>query len=235
MLGDIKIYVSGSMSSILVENYIQPKNYLELKAVVAVAIHKLGHNANLNWIDTSKVRSMAHLFTDTYSDGVLYHWKEDDKWCHAKVVLRKFNGDISRWDTSNVECMSYMFYKSYFNGDISRWDVRKVTSFEGMFERSAFNGNLNDWDVSGTTFNPLWDARPEGFYRLYTAFNNMFKDTSFNGSNIERWGEKLDERFKSATDMFTTLTVLSEERDHRGMKMWKQSTELFPSWYTPKN
>ena len=39
-----------------------------------------------------------------------------------------FNGDISKWDVSNVESMNQMFYKSEFNGDISNWDVSKVTS-----------------------------------------------------------------------------------------------------------
>jgi surface protein len=35
----------------------------------------------------------------------------------------QFNGDISDWDVSNVQDMSYMFPDSQFNGDISRWNV----------------------------------------------------------------------------------------------------------------
>jgi surface protein len=31
----------------------------------------------------------------------------------------KFNGDISKWDVSNVKNMGGMFYMSIFNGDIS--------------------------------------------------------------------------------------------------------------------
>jgi len=31
----------------------------------------------------------------------------------------KFNRDISQWDVSNVNDMSYMFSDSEFNGDIS--------------------------------------------------------------------------------------------------------------------
>ena len=232
MLGNI--VVRGGVSTDFVENYRQPKTCRELGMVVAVAIHKMGNEADLNWIDTSKVRDMSHLFTDTYAEGDLYFWDEDGKTHSAKVALRNFNGDISRWDTSNVESMGYMFYKAYFNGDLSNWNVSKVKNFEGMFMKSVFKGDISRWDVSGRSFDPLWDARPEGFFRYLTAFKCMFKDTFYDGKKLEAWGEKLDEIYKHATDMFTTRPVLSEERDHRGNRIWKQSTELFPSWYTPK-
>ena len=32
-----------------------------------------------------------------------------------------FNGDISKWDVSNVKYMDNMFYNSSFTGDISLW------------------------------------------------------------------------------------------------------------------
>ena len=38
----------------------------------------------------------------------------------------KFNGDISKWDVSNVNNMENMFYGSVFNQDISNWDVSNV-------------------------------------------------------------------------------------------------------------
>ena len=31
----------------------------------------------------------------------------------------EFNGDISKWDVSNVKYMNLLFYKSKFNRDIS--------------------------------------------------------------------------------------------------------------------
>ena len=38
-----------------------------------------------------------------------------------------FNGDISEWDTSNVNNMYEAFaYASAFNSDISKWDTSKV-------------------------------------------------------------------------------------------------------------
>ena len=63
-------------------------------------------------------------------------------------AVSKFNGDISQWDTSNVNLMSHTFYKSVFNGDISKWDVSKVETFYGTFRRSKFNGDISQWNVS---------------------------------------------------------------------------------------
>jgi surface protein len=51
-----------------------------------VFISKFGKNCNLNWVDTSAVTDMSGIF---------------------KFSL--FNGDISKWNTSNVTNMSYMF------------------------------------------------------------------------------------------------------------------------------
>ena len=45
----------------------------------------------------------------------------------------QFNGNISKWDVSNVTDMFYMFYNSLFNGDISKWDVGNVTDMSDMF------------------------------------------------------------------------------------------------------
>ena len=45
----------------------------------------------------------------------------------------KFNGDISKWDVSNVTNMGSMFFDSEFNGDISKWDVSKVTNNVHIF------------------------------------------------------------------------------------------------------
>ena len=46
----------------------------------------------------------------------------------------KFNGDLSKWDVSNVRNMGFMFYKAYkFNGDLSKWNVSNVTDMDSMF------------------------------------------------------------------------------------------------------
>ena len=44
-----------------------------------------------------------------------------------------FDGNISKWDVSNVKNMSNMFRKSKFNQDISNWKINKNCDIDDMF------------------------------------------------------------------------------------------------------
>ena len=57
----------------------QPKTYRELEQIVNNRIDKEGPNCDLNDIDISLIDDMSGLFYNS-----------------------KFNGDISKWNTSNV-------------------------------------------------------------------------------------------------------------------------------------
>ena len=60
-----------------------------------------------------------------------------------------FNSDISKWDTSSVRNMEYMFGRAQrFNSDISMWDVSNVKTMQTMFYYAMrFNSNIGRWDV----------------------------------------------------------------------------------------
>ena len=82
-----------------------PQSKEELKAIIETRIENEGNKVDLNDIDTSKITDMSYLFDRT-----------------------DFNGDISKWDVSNVTNMYSMFYGcESFNQDISDWDVSNVT------------------------------------------------------------------------------------------------------------
>eukprot|EP00961_Rhodomonas_salina_P181790 2453985-Rhodomonas_salina.1 len=53
-------------------------------------------------------------------------------------AVSSFTGDISKWDVSAVNDMSWMFYRSSFTGDISKWDVSAVNDMSRMFYVSSF-------------------------------------------------------------------------------------------------
>ncbi len=95
------------------------------------------HRADLNIIDTSAVRKMDGVF---FNDGLGY----DES---------KFNGNVSKWDTSNVSTMNNMFGRATaFNQDISNWNTSNVTNMSNMFkEASAFNQDISNWDVRRVT------------------------------------------------------------------------------------
>ena len=57
----------------------------------------------------------------------------------------KFDGDISKWDTSNVRYMRGMFYSSVFSGDISNWNTNRVEDMDYMFEISPLEGKEPEW------------------------------------------------------------------------------------------
>ena len=47
--------------------------------------------------------------------------------------------------------MNSLFSESQFNGDISKWDVSNVTDMNRMFRKSQFNGDISNWNVSNVT------------------------------------------------------------------------------------
>ena len=92
----------------------QPKTKDELIEIINKRIIKEGSKCDLNDIDVSLIEDMSYLFR--YSN---------------------FNGDISRWNTSNVKTMYRMFYWSPFNKDISNWKINKDCDTFEMFTRCS--------------------------------------------------------------------------------------------------
>ena len=88
-----------------------PETKKELREIIENRIKDEGNEADLNDIDVSKITDMSALFEGT-----------------------DFNGDISRWDVSNVINMRYMFAEcKSFNQDISSWDVSNVKFLYDIF------------------------------------------------------------------------------------------------------
>ena len=132
-----------------VETTVQPQSKEELKRIINRTTFDNGLKCDLNFIDTSKITDMSHLFESSRFNGDISKWdvskvENMDSMFNDSV----FNGDISKWNVSNVEDMSWMFRNSKFNGDISKWDVSNVRNMNEMFYRSIFDGDISNWDVS---------------------------------------------------------------------------------------
>ena len=108
------------------DNIVKATNKTQLLQLLYTGIILLGHQGNFNWIDTSSITDMEGLFEDSI-----------------------FNGDVSRWDVSNVENMNKMFHNAYlFNQNISNWDVSNVRTANYMFcNAKTFNQNISNWNV----------------------------------------------------------------------------------------
>ena len=117
----------------------QPKTKKELREIMIQRIKDDGYDCDMNDIDVSNITDMSHLF----DVGVV----------NINNLLKKFNGDISMWDVSNVKDMHSMFRKcEKFNCDLSQWDVSNVTNMELMFYGcKELNCDISRWDVSNVT------------------------------------------------------------------------------------
>ena len=100
--------------SIVQKGYtVQPQTKDELAAIIYKTCQEKGWDCDLNFIDTSKITDMSFLFLDDAKGG---------------YGLEHFNGDISKWNTSNVTDMEGMFWGAdSFNQNINNWDVSNVT------------------------------------------------------------------------------------------------------------
>ena len=122
---------------------------------------------------------------------------------------RRFNQDISSWDTSNVTNMKNAFTSAFaFNQDLPDWDTSKVTNMYGIFFRaSVFNGSLANWDVS------LVDD-------FTAAFQNAFK---FNRS-LNTWNPTNCRFF---TRMFSNCEELNQDFDNWTRDKATSYSEMF--------
>ena len=130
----------------LVSDYV-PKNKDELRKIIEYYSDNHPYDS-LNWLNVSVITDMSDMFRGEYVKPFKYNG-DISKWDVSNVVnmskmfyLSEFNSDISKWDVSNVADMSYMFYWSKFNDDISQWDVSKVNDMTGIFWCSEFNQNI---------------------------------------------------------------------------------------------
>jgi surface protein len=67
---------------------------------------------------------------------------------------KKFNKPLNKWNTGNVEDMSYMFDAAEeFDQELKDWDTAKATTMRGMFQTASNykNHDLSGWDVTLVT------------------------------------------------------------------------------------
>lgn len=134
-------------------NKFRPKTKEELRNIIEKELERQGPDADLNFIETSKITDMSELFEGLYVGNI-----KIDKWDVSNVTNMsnmfrynpEFNADLSNWNVSKVTNMYAMFYKAKkFNSTLSKWDVSKVRVMRGMFNgASSFNGDISKWNVS---------------------------------------------------------------------------------------
>ena len=85
-----------------------------LARLITDRMRQYGNQCDLNCIDVSRVTDLSRVFAST-------------------PELRQFNGDISKWTTSRLKYMCWMFEDSPFDGDISNWNLASVVQCDDVF------------------------------------------------------------------------------------------------------
>ncbi|WP_460490181.1 BspA family leucine-rich repeat surface protein, partial [Belliella aquatica] len=155
---EVKVYGSLEGFGNRLDGYVGSMNLIEVKAFGDLGLKSL-QGAFLDAINLTKVpTSIPSSVTNVRSlfEGA-----------------KRFNQDISNWNTGNITNMSRMFWQaSAFNQPIGSWDVSKVTTMGSMFSgASSFNADLGMWDVSNV----------EDFFSMFSSA------TSFEGTGLEKW------------------------------------------------
>ena len=156
-----------------------PKDKTELREILRKLMKERGETGNYNDIDVSEINDMSELFN--FMD------------------MAKFNGNISKWDVSNVTNMRSMFANTTFEGDISNWDVSNVKEMGSMFRYSKFDGDISNWDVSnveymsymfnGSKFSGTHGDISNWDVSKVEDMQSMFSYSPFN-TNISKWNPK---------------------------------------------
>jgi surface protein len=152
-------------------NY-HPQTKEELKDLMKQLIEERGYEGDFNDIDTSKIKDMRDL------------------------IPPRFNGDISKWNVSNVTDMESMFEDcTKFNVDLSEWDVSNVENMSWMFSNcNTFEGKgLENWDVSNVT----------NMKRMFANCDNLDIDKTFDWNPIKM--VNMERMFVNVKKQFTKI------------------------------
>ena len=147
---------------------VQPASKDELRFLIKEALEQQGPDADLNFIDTSEITDMSHLFSFVANP----------------YVIHPRNIKIDEWNTSKVTDMSYMFIDCpCLYCDPSRWNVSGVTNMECMFEGCReLDCDFSGWDTSSVR-------------DISKMFKDCYR---FRGTGLSEWNVQSLQKMESA-------------------------------------
>lgn len=115
------IHITSNSKSLSV----RPTSKAELRSLIKQELQRQGPDADLNFIDTSKITDMSNLFWSLNVRKIKIEWWNVSNVTNMSGMFSfcyDFNCDLSHWDVGNVKNMNYMFAHCYkLNCNLSRW------------------------------------------------------------------------------------------------------------------
>ena len=165
-------------------------NYLfKYNFTLNIAFPPISRNAMVAWVtdfkaggDTAVSEYENQKIEQTYGEIEKWNTSQVDDMSNMFYFAWDFNENISNWNTSNVTNMSNMFYNTrVFNQDIGNWNTSKVTNMEYMFMQNwVFNQDIGGWDTGSVS-----------------NMSNMFNNARVFNQDISDWDTD------SVTNMFS--------------------------------
>lgn len=134
--------------------------------------------------DLSQVTDLSGMFFNTPNLGSEGNWNWNtsnvEKMNSMFYRSSTFNGDISNWNTGNVKSTASMFYQAFnFSQDLGMWNTQNITNMDQMFrEANNFNHDLGAWNLSNLTSAEM----------MFDAKRNQGMDCNNFSNTILGWG-----------------------------------------------
>ena len=114
------------------------------------------HNPDVTgWTCCASATSMSQMFDSAKKfDGDVSNWDVSQVTTMQNMFsgADAFNSDVSNWATHSVTTMSKMFYSAdNFDQDVSNWDTRKVKNMYQTFYQTKMSYPISSWDTSSVT------------------------------------------------------------------------------------
>lgn len=184
--------------------YLKPNDKLLLKSLIELSMLIWGRNANLNFINVSRVEDFSGMFTNKDNKLVI---------CRNLLDYIKQNGKVGQKEINKLVNFAgdwSTIRRHVFNGFIDEWNTGKGIIFKGMFKNSNFNQHELNLDLTSATH-----------------IHYMFEDAKYNHDFIVKGELK---NLKNASYLFRNSTI--QKKIEIDLSHCQKITEIF--WRTEK-
>lgn len=193
MINDLEKKLSGSIPVTKVDLIELVDSWGRINSLKISDLYYINESApkekyDLSNLDISQINDLSYVFIYSLYNGDLSKWNISNvKRMERMFAFSEFNNDsLKDLDISNVNILTEMFYGSFFNGDVSNWNVENINNMFGLFSCSKFNRDISQWKFNADVSCINMFYGNENFEKKY----NDRKRLPYNTEKILEWFEE---------------------------------------------